>query len=40
MSDHRTFPAETGIGGFLVWAAVVIGVALVVGAVIAIVAVH
>jgi hypothetical protein len=33
MSDHRTYPAKTGIGGVLVWAAVVIGVALVVGCV-------
>jgi len=37
MSDHRTFPAKTGIGGFLVWAAVVVAIALIVGAVISLV---
>jgi hypothetical protein len=31
MSDHRTFPAKTGVGGFLVWAAVVIGIVLIAG---------
>jgi hypothetical protein len=31
MSDHPTYPAKTGIGGVMVWVAVVIAIVLVAG---------
>jgi hypothetical protein len=33
MSDHPTYPAKTGVGGVILWIAIVVAAALVVGCV-------